>query len=97
MPALAILMPYIWTALRIFMVANVVGFVVRILVALGLNFVILEPAVDTVVGILQGQFSILPPVVASWVGFFNVDRYFTIIISAYATAAATNFVLRINR
>lgn len=85
-------------ALRWFVAANLVGFFVRLLVALGLTVVVVEPAIEAVMGVMSSAFaSALDPVVIEWVGFFNLDTYVGIIISAYAIQVAANFVLKFNR
>lgn len=94
MPAIVALF---YAAMRWFLIANVVGFMVRVLVAFGINIVLIQPAVDTIVGVLQGQFGLLPPVAYQWVVFFNLPRYVGLILSGYAIQQTANFVLRINR
>jgi hypothetical protein len=91
------LLTFLFTALRIFVVANIVGFILRVMVAFGLNIVLIEPAVSTIMGILSGQMGVLPPVAAAWTGFFNLDRYVGLIISAIGIQQAANFILKINR
>lgn len=97
MPALAVLLPWIFTAIKIFLVANLVGFIVRIFAGLGLYFLVLSPVIDTIGALLAGRFGVLPPPVATWVGFFNFDRFFSLWLSGYAIAQSTNFVLRLQR
>jgi hypothetical protein len=90
-------MPWVFAALRIFLVVNVTGFVLRVLVALGINIILLQPAINTITGLLTGQFGGLPVVVAGWLGFLNIDKYVSLILSAYAIQQTANFVLRVNR
>jgi ABC-type phosphate transport system permease subunit len=90
-------MPLLFAAMKIFLLANVVGLIVRIFVAFGLNIILVQPAVDAVTGILTGQLSGLPSVAIGWVTFFNVHRYIGLILSGYAVQQGANFVLRINR
>ena len=94
MPAV---MALLFAALRVFIAANLVGFVVRLLVAFGLNFVLVEPAVEAVMQVMQSEFNVLPGTAADWIGFFNLDRYVGLIISAYAIVAVSNFVMKFNR
>lgn len=47
------------------------------------NFVV-GPLLDEVIGAFAG----LPGDMAAWLAFLNVDRYITIVASAYATAAS---------
>ena len=97
MPALIALVPFAVAALRIFLIANMLGLLLRVLVGLGLYFVVLDPVVNELVSVLQGQFGILPAPVASWVGFLNIDRFVSLVLSAFAIQQTSNFVLRINR
>lgn len=101
MAAAAFVLPqvaaFFFAALRVFMLANLVGLIVRVLVAFGINFVLIEPAIETVMGILAGKFDVLPDVAAQWVGFFNLDRYIGLILSAYGIQQTANFILKINR
>jgi hypothetical protein len=90
-------MPWIFAALRIFIIANVVGFAVRIIAAMGFVFYVVDPVINILVGMLSGQFGGLPPVVSGWVGFLNIDRFVSLVLSAYTIVLATNFVLRVNR
>lgn len=94
---LAPILAFLFAALRIFLIANAVGFLVRILVAFGLNIILIQPAIDTIMALLRGQFGILPEVAAEWVGFFNLDRYIGLILSAYGIQQTGNFIFRINR
>ena len=90
-------MGFLFAALRIFMLANIVGFVMRVLVAFGLNIILVEPAIEAIMSILSRQFNVIPQAAADWVGFLNLDRYVGLILSGYAIHQATNFILRINR
>lgn len=94
---LAPIIAFLFTALRIFMLANLLGFIVRILVAFGFTFWVMGPAIDTIVDLMAGRFGVLPPVAAQWIGFFNVDKYVGLILSAYSIQQAGNFILRTTR
>ena len=94
MPALV---AFLFAALRIFMLANVVGFIVRILVTFGINFVLVEPAIEAVMAILTNQFNVMPQAAADWIGYLNIDRYVGLVISAYSIQFSANFILKINR
>jgi len=91
---LAAFVPFFMAALRLFVLANIVGFVVRIFVGLGVYFLVMEPLGDVISDMLSNRFLGLPPEVAGWVGFMNVDVYVQAILSAYAVVWASNFVLR---
>lgn len=55
---------------------------------LGLNFVAQEFAVTPLLDQIKGSINGAPGDILAWVGFLNVDKYVTLILSAYATAAA---------
>lgn len=93
----AAIMSLFYAGLRIFIMANIVGFILRVLVAFGLNIVLIQPAVDSITGILTGQLSGLPVEAIQWITFFNIHRYIGLIVSGYAVQQGANFILRINR
>lgn len=94
MPALAALIPILMAALRLFVVANIAGFIFRGLAALGLYFVVMEPVGDMISGMLEGRIGGAPQVVIEWVGFLQLDVYIQLILSAYTIVWASNFVMR---
>ncbi|WP_258080342.1 DUF2523 domain-containing protein [Xanthomonas arboricola] len=57
------------------------------LAALGLSYVATEFAVDPMLDWVKGAMSTAPAQWIAWAGFLNIDRYFTITLSAYAVAA----------
>lgn len=95
MPAiLAAFVPFLMAALRLFVMANIVGLVIRVFVGLGLYFFVMEPLGDTISDMLANRFGALPPEVAGWVGYLQVDVYVQAILSAYTVVWASNYVLR---
>ncbi|WP_238595446.1 DUF2523 family protein [Xanthomonas campestris] len=58
------------------------------LAALGLSYVASEFAVGPLLDAVKGAMSSGPAQWVAWAGFLNIDRYFTITLSAYAVAAA---------
>lgn len=97
MPFAAALVPILMAALRIFLLANIVGFVVRLFVAFGLYIVLVEPATDLIYATISGRIGGLPPQAIAWLSFFNIGAYIGLILSAYAVQQGANYVLRINR
>lgn len=100
MPAPLVIAPiiaFLFVCLRVFLVANIVGLIMRVAVAFGISVWLVEPVVDTIMSLMAGKFGILPPVAAAWMGFFNVDRYVGLILSAYGIQSAGNFILRTNK
>ncbi|MCU1145202.1 DUF2523 domain-containing protein [Stenotrophomonas maltophilia] len=55
---------------------------------LGLNFVAQEFAVTPLLDQIKGSINGAPGDILAWLGFLNVDKYVTLVLSAYATAAA---------
>lgn len=91
---IAALAPWLWAGLKIFILANIVGFVVRLVIALGLYFYVVQPAGDAMLDVLQGRVGLLPPEVVAWVGYLNIDRFLSLVFSAAMIVMAANFVLR---
>lgn len=91
---LAGLIPLLWAALRIFVVANLVGFALRLLVGLGLYFYVFEPTGSYVMDLVEGKVGGMPAIAVSWLGFFNIDRYLSLILTAGTIAFGSNFILR---
>ncbi|MEA9934513.1 DUF2523 family protein [Xanthomonas campestris] len=58
------------------------------LAALGLSYVASEFAVAPILDAVKGAVSSGPAQWIAWFSFLNIDRYFTITLSAYAMAAA---------
>lgn len=90
----AALLPLLWSALRIFVVANIVGFFLRLMVGVGLYFYVFEPAGSNIMALIQGKVGGLPASAVAWFGFLNIDRYLSLVLSAGTVAFASNFILR---
>ncbi len=58
------------------------------LAALGLSYVASEFAVAPFLNWVKGAIATGPAQWVAWAGFLNIDRYFTITLSAYAVAAS---------
>lgn len=96
MPALLALLPaslmtLLWTGLRLFIAANILGFILRVVVALGFYFFVSGPIVQ---GGIEAAMDQLPLGIAQWVGFLNIDRYFSAVLSAAAVVTAGRVLLR---
>lgn len=64
------------------------------LAALGIQFAVTEAVMDPLIDYINANASGGVGAATAWFGFFNVDRYVTLIISAYAAAAAVGFGLQ---
>ncbi|WP_164240842.1 DUF2523 family protein [Stenotrophomonas maltophilia] len=62
--------------------------VLSALAFLGINFMTQKFAVDPLLGQIKSSFAGAPGEIVAWLGFLNVDKYVTLVLSAYATAAA---------
>jgi len=94
---LVALLPVLFAALRLFLVANMVGFFLRLLLALGLSFYVIEPLTDQLYDLIAGAMDGLMGDVAAWIGFLNFDKYLSYVLSAQTIAFTTNFALRMNK
>jgi len=55
----------------------------------GIQWAAQEFAVDPILDLIKSSFSGAPGTILQWLGFLNVDRYVTLVASAYGAAAAT--------
>lgn len=91
---IAALLPVIFAALRIFLLANIVGFIMRAIAAFGISYFVMQPFTDTLLDYLAGNFDGMPDVVIEWIGFFNFDKYLNLILSAQSVVWTANFILK---
>ncbi len=98
MPAiLAAFVPFLMAALRLFIVGNIVGLIIRALVGLGLYFFVMEPIGDQISAMLEGRIGGAPQIVIAWLGYLQIDVYVQTILSAYTIVWASNFILRMRQ
>jgi len=69
------------------------SWVAQAMVFLGLQWVVHEFAIAPILAEVQAAVASGGASVVAWVGFFNIDRYFTSILSAYATVAGKRAIL----
>lgn len=62
--------------------------VLSALAFLGINFMTQKFAVDPLLAQIKSSVAGAPGEIVAWLGFLNVDKYVTLVLSAYATAAA---------
>lgn len=62
------------------------GWIASAMVFLGLQWGVQEFAIEPIMAQIQSAFGGVTGVAASWAAFFNIDRYITCILSAYAVA-----------
>lgn len=93
----AAFVPFLMAGLRLFIVANIVGLVLRVFVGLGVYFFVMAPIGDQITGMLMGRLGGAPRVAIEWIGYLQVDVYIQTILSAYTVLWASNFVLRMRQ
>lgn len=64
------------------------------LTALGLQFVATEAVLDPLVSYIEANVAGAGGAAVAWLGFFNVDRYITLILSAYVAAASVSVAIQ---
>lgn len=70
-------------------VATRIGYwVLAAITFLGIQFVATEFVADPLLSQIQAGFAGAPADILEWLAFLNVDKYITMILSAYAAAAA---------
>ena len=78
MPAFLIpFMTVIFAAARLFVIANMVGFVLRLFVAFGVNFLIMEPISDGLLSLISNQIGGMAGEIADWVFKYRSIFYFS--------------------
>ena len=83
-----------WAALSRLFASRAGGWLANALLFIGIGFATKEAVVDPIMGYLQDGFGGLPAVAAAWAGFFNIDKYCSIVASAYLTAAGKRVIMR---
>lgn len=64
------------------------------MIALGIQFAVTEGVMDPLIQYVTSNASGGAGAATAWFGFFNIDRYITLILSAYAAAAAVGFAVQ---
>jgi hypothetical protein len=62
------------------------------LTSLGIQFAVSEGVMTPLINYINANASGGVGAATVWLGFFNVDRYISLIISAYASASAVGFI-----
>jgi len=84
----------LWAACSRLIFSRAGMWVVSTLVFLGIGFGTQQYALPAVTGYFQQGFGGLPANAAAWVGYFRIDVYCSIIVSAYAAAFAKRLILK---
>lgn len=83
MPALAVIL--LWVGR--FLLAS---FIARALVGAGLSLVAYHYAVGPLFDMIQGYLNGAPATAAQWIGYFKLDKAFTVLSSAYVIRLGKN-------
>lgn len=87
-------MPYILGALSALIFSKVGAWVTSLLVALGIGFAVEGALVGPALDYVQSSIGGLPGNISAWLGYLNIDKYFTIVGSAYVGATVKRIFLR---
>lgn len=83
-----------WAALSRLIASRAGQWVLQILLFFGIQFVSSKFVAGPIKAGLSAAFGGVTSDVLAWIGFLNVDTALTIILSAYASSAATGFTLQ---
>ena len=87
-------MPWLLGALSGLVFSKAGAWIAGLMAALGIGLAVQGVVLDQVMDYAQQGFGGLPATIAAWVGFFNVDRYVTLVISGYLGATVKRVILR---
>ena len=87
-------MPYLIGALSALIFTKAGAWVTSILTALGLGFAVQVAILTPVLSHVSSAFGGLPSDLANWMGFLNIDKYVSIVVSAYVGSLAKRVILR---
>jgi hypothetical protein len=60
----------------------------------GIKFFVADNAIEALMSFVQERMAGVPSFMADWLGYVNVDRYISIVLSAYATVLAKRLIPR---
>lgn len=64
------------------------------LAAIGIGFATKSAVVDPIIDYVLNTVGGVPGDIADWMGYMNIDKYITIVLSAYSAAAGKRVILR---
>lgn len=91
MPAI---IAWVMLALRIVLLAKLGNFIAGVFVFFGLQLVARKYGVEPLIQYMRQIAMTGGAEALSWMAFFNIDRYITVILSAYTIIAAKGIFLR---
>lgn len=87
-------MPWLLAALSGLVFSRLGAWIAGALAALGIGLSVQTFAFDQVMDYAQQGFGGLPAQVAAWVGFLNIDRYVSLVISGYLGSSVKKIIMR---
>lgn len=87
-------MPWLLGALSGLVFSRAGAWIAAALAALGIGLTVQVAVFDQVTDYVQQGIGGLPSTVAHWVGFLNIDRYISLVISGYLGASVKRIVMR---
>ena len=87
-------MPWLIAALSGLVFSRAGAWIAGAAAALGIGLTVQVALFDQLMDYAQTGFSGLPAKAAAWVGFLNIDRYVSLVISGYLGASAKRIIMR---
>lgn len=84
----------VWTAFSALVFSRIGAWAVALLASLGLGLAVQGALVGPALDYVQSSMTGLPGNIAAWLGMLNVDKYFTIVGSAYVGGGIKKVILR---
>ena len=63
------------------------------LAALGISYVTTEAVLDPIIGLVQSSFGGVGATAAQWMGVMNIDKYVSIVLSAYTAGGIKRAIM----
>lgn len=87
-------MPWLLAALSGLIFSRAGAWIAGALASLGIGLAVQGAVFDQLSDYAQQGFSGLPATCAAWVGFLNVDRYVSLVLSGYLGASVKKIIMR---
>lgn len=87
-------MPLIWGVLSRLIFTRAGAWLLSALAWIGIGLAVQGTLVGPALEYVQDALTGLPASIASWLGFLNIDKYFTIVGSAYVAGTVKRVILR---
>lgn len=87
-------MPWLLGALSGLIFSKAGAWIAGLFAAVGVGLTVQTVVFDQITQYAQQGFNGLPAEAAAWVGFLNIDRYVSLVISGYVGGGAKRIVMR---